>query len=523
MPRVKQITEMKKTNTSAKKKTTSSRANSAKKTTIKRGSSSANKKTSPKARPVIIDVIEDSEDFSFPDLPLTADFSEVAENNNYGELNNEELVIEDKEKNTNNIDKQKLFFSELVSEIKEKKPVERSKKNRNNLDDDEEIKGPKNVNLYRRLVWRFMLGVLVLAVIIFYFAFSKLTITILPNGELINDNVLVKIESASATTSENVLNSTDFRETIPGEVKELVFNEEKEFMSSGEEYVGEEIVGRVTLINTTNKDQPLIATTRLLTPDNKLYRLKDAVNVPARGQIEADIYTEKPTAEFAINPTTFIIPGLWVGLQDKIYAKNNESFTYKQKVNKYIKASDIEQAVNEMQAIMLAKAQAMTQGQAKDTEVLYEFIGSTTFDYSAKAGDEGDSFKVKASSTLIAITFSKNDIYKLTGTRLSLLVPDDKQLIENNASDITYKFESYDADAKSATLKLSFNGTMILKSDTDFIDKKQLVNLNREQLESYLNNFPEIKIYELKFFPGFVTRVPRLPERITIEIKGLNK
>jgi hypothetical protein len=62
---------------------------------------------------------------------------------------------------------------------------------------------------------------------------------------------------------------------------------------------------------------------------------------------------------------------------------------------------------------------------------------------------------------------------------------------------------------------------MVLKSNTEIIDKKQLVNLNRQQLENYLKTFPEIKSYELKFSPAFINRAPRLPERIKIEINGL--
>ena len=59
---------------------------------------------------------------------------------------------------------------------------------------------------------------------------------------------------------------------------------------------------------------------------------------------------------------------------------------------------------------------------------------------------------------------------------------------------------------------------MILKSNTEIIDKKQIVNLNRDQLENYLKTFPEIKTFELKFYPSFITRAPRLPERISVVI-----
>ena len=492
MPKTKKTTEEKK---SSKKEKANKKNVSTLKKPRKRESSSASKKV----KPVIIDIIEDEEETAFPDLPPLEQIPDLPEEEN--------LVTE--------IDQQKKFFSELITEIKTNNPKQLSKKEGTPLSEG------KNLVLYRRLVWRFLLILIVAAAAIFYFSFTKLTIAISPKGEIISDNFLVKIEKEGDIKDQELV-QTDFREIVKGEIKELAFNEEKVFMSSGEEYIGEEIVGRVTIVNTTAKNQALVATTRLLTQDNKLFRIKEAVNVPAGGEVEVDIYTEKPAPEFAINPTTFTIPGLWVGLQDKIYAKNKEAFSYRQKANKYVKAADIEKAINELQSIILTKAKAETSGASKDREVLYEFLSSTDFDYDVKAGDDLESFTIKASSSLLIVSFLKNDIYNLAGARLGLLIPDDKRLIEDGIN-FSYKFENYDKEKNEVTLKLDFNGTMILKSNTNFLDKKQLTSLTREQLENYLENFQEIKEYELDFFPDFINRSPKLPERIKIEIKGLEK
>ncbi len=490
MPRTKKITEEKKS--SKKEKVSKKNA-----PTLKKSRKRESLSVSRKVKPVVIDIIEDEEETAFPDLPPLEQIPDLPEEEN--------LVTE--------IDQQKKFFRELVSEIKTNNPKQPAEK-------EASLSEGKNLVLYRRLVWRFLLILIIAAAAIFYFSFTKLTIAISPKGEVISDNLLVKVEKGGEENEEEV--ETDFREVVKGEIKELTFNEEKVFMSSGEEYIGEEIVGQVTIVNTTAKNQALVATTRLLTQDNKLFRIKEAVNVPAGGEVEVDIYTEKPAPEFAINPTTFTIPGLWVGLQDKIYAKNKEAFIYRQKANKYVKAADIEKAINELQSIILAKAKAETSRASKDTETLYEFLGSTDFDYDVKAGDDLESFTIKASSSLLVVSFSKNDIYNLAGARLGLLIPDDKRLIEDGIN-FSYKFENYDKEKNEVTLKLDFNGTMILKSNTNFIDKKQLTSLTREQLENYLENFQEIKEYELDFFPDFINRSPKLPERIKIEIKGLEK
>lgn len=469
--------------------------------------SASKKNYKAKVKPVIIDVIEDEDEKSaFPDLPHNyineGEIFEIEESNNF---------------NIKPLDKQEKFFSELINEIKENNPELQKKKLDTNVEDKN--RAPRNsLSLYKRLVWRFVLGIGALLIIVLYFSFSKLTITIFPTGETINDNMLVRVVNNDEISDEQ---SVDFREVVTGKIEKVVLNEEKTFSASGEEFIGEEISGLVKIINTTSKAQALIATTRLLSPDNKLFRLKESVNVPASGEVEVEIYVDKPSEDLAINPTSFTIPGLWVGLQDKIFAKSTESFVYRQKINKYIKTNDIEQAISEMNAILLAKAKNTKHKEIKNPKTIYEFIGSTEFDYNAKAGENKDSFNVKASSTLISLTFSQDDISRLTNAKLNLLVPDDKKLMEQEAENIIYKFENYDENKNEATLKLSYTGVMILKSDTNLIDKKQLVNLNKPQLENYLKNFSEIKNYDFKFFPSFINRAPWLPERIEIKIKGM--
>lgn len=480
---------------------TSTKSNSSKKPSTRKLSQ---EKVRTKSRPVIIDVIEDDdEETELPDLPqYLSDATSIPE---------EKTEIDF---NVQTVDQQKKFFSEMVNEIKEVS----SPKKETGPEKPKKNSPTKSVGLYRKLVWQFVLGISALLLIILYFALSKLTITISPNGEVINDNLLVKI---SSSTSANEKDSTDFRESVAGQVQEISLNEEKVFLASGEEFSGEEVSGRVTLINTTAKDQPLVATTRLLSPDNKLFRLKEAVNIPAGGEIEAEIYVEKPSEDLAIAPTNFTIPGLWAGLQDKIYGRSKEPFVYRQKISKYVKASDIEKAISEMNAILLTKAKTEGKNDSENTQTLYEFLSPTKFDYTVKPGEAVESFTLQASTTMLSISFSKDDIHELTTTKLKLLVPDDKKLIEHNTDNINYKLENYEPENKTATLRLSFNGTMILQSDTELIDKKQLVNLTGEQIETYLKNFSEIKEYSLEFSPSFIKRAPRLPERIEVEIRGL--
>lgn len=472
----------------------------------------APKKTEKKAKAVVIDIIEDEEEESqsFPELPETPayDFSgaDFQERVRQQEEVLEALAAEREltEQATDSLDQQKNFFSryalEAVSAPKEDNP------------------GVKRVGLYRRLVWKFTILIVAVFLVVAYFSLFRLNIKIVPRGEALNDSLLLKITSESASTTAETEN--DFREPVTGNVQEIAVATEKSFAASGEEPVGDEIAGQVRIINNSAKAQALVATTRLLSPDNKLYRIKEAVNVPAGGETKVDIYSDLPSSDLAIAPTTFTIPGLWVGLQDKIYAKSDASFTFRQKVNRYVKASDIEAAKKELRDELADRAQASLAASAGEERIVQE-LEPPYFEIDAKAGEAKDSFTVKASATYIGIAFPRKDVARLAAAKLALVVPEDKDLVNDGSSSLAYIFDNYDQQAKVATIKATFSGTMVLQDDTEIIDKKQLVNLTRSQIDKYLETFPEIKSYELNFFPSFMKRAPQLPERIEIEVEGL--
>ncbi len=523
MPRVLKKSAAESAKKPAKKKLAASKSKSQAVKTSKKSAVLSDKSLKKKARPVVIDIIEDDEsDNFFPDFPelktqTIVEDMVMEETVEGGEEDEEGKRLEDSGR-IEELDQQKKYFSKFVSE----KAANNRELETGDEYVEEETATKKSVGLYRRLVWKFLGLTVVLVLVVLYLSFSKLVINITPNGEALNDSLLIKVgpdrvlgENASSTASD--ISAVDFRDVVDGTVREMEVSEEKIFPASGEESVGEEISGQVVLINNSAKSQQLVATTRLLSPDNKLFRIKTAVNIPAYGEAEAEIYADKPNSDMAILPTTFTIPGLWLGLQDKIFAKSTTTFVYQQKVKKYVKASDIDAAKNEMNDILLAKVK-VSQSEDINTGVIYEALVPTSIEASAKVGDSVDEFTVKAKEKLVVITYSKKQAAELAENKLSLLVPDDKELVGYDEKNISYVFDNYNSKTGVASIKVNFNGTMILKGDTEIIDKKQIVNLNQSQLENYLKTFPEIKTFELKFYPSFITRAPRLPERIKVVI-----
>lgn len=458
-----------------------------------------------KKKSVLVDVIEDEPLPSEPEWPTR---------DNKPSSVRAKQVSEDLDEN---LDNQKKFFSELATEIKTKN---------NKSSREEKVVAKRSLSLYRRFAVKFLILVGILAAAVIYFSFSKLIITITPQGETISDNLLLKVSNAnaSATSTAATDQENDPREAISGSVKEINAQAEQTYAATGEEFTGEEIVGQVSIINNNNKSQALVATTRILSPDNKLFRIKNAVNVPAGGEVKVDIYADKPSADLAIGPTRFTIPGLWLGLQDKIYAKSDTAFVFQQKIKKYINPSDIERATQDINNLLLQNAQTAAQqlistNTAANIRWLYTPSGSAVISMDGKAGEAKESFVAKASGKIVAVAFSTDEAAKLAVAKLNLVIPDDKQLANFKPENIDYSLDNYNAATGEATIKADFTGSMILKNNAEIIDRRQLVDLNANQIASYLKNQPEIKDYQLKFSPSFIKKAPSLVDRIIVKIK----
>ena len=115
--------------------------------------------------------------------------------------------------------------------------------------------------------------------------------------------------------------------------------------------------GTVTIYNSWSENQPLMATTRLLTPDGVLFRIKERVDVPAGGKIEnVEVYADQPGTSGNIGPTSFTIPGLWQGLQEKIYAENSEPMTGGLRETKFITQKIISETSDVLKGELIEKA-----------------------------------------------------------------------------------------------------------------------------------------------------------------------
>jgi hypothetical protein len=371
----------------------------------------------------------------------------------------------------------------------------------------------RSIAVYRKIAYSFIILTVMLLAAIFYFSFVKVTITVLPKQESLNSNLIVDILDKDKGTAAGG--------AVPGEVKQAEIEQSKIYAASGIETVGEEVTGKITVINDYNRSQQLVAATRFLSPDNKLFRLKNTITVPAGGQVEADVYADEVNPEMAIAAAHFIIPGLWAGLQDKIYGESKEPMEYSQQVKKYIQQADIETAVKDLRESLLEKAKVEIGENYKDySRVIYDIDNnSISQEVGGKVGEEKDEFPVTMKTNVIAVAFNEDDIFKLAEQKLNSILSDDKKLLQFGKDNISYGLNGYNINQGSASLNASFSGKITAREGADIVERDKILGLSREQLDAYLKNMPEIADYEIKFYPSFINKVPNLADRIEIEIR----
>ncbi len=368
--------------------------------------------------------------------------------------------------------------------------------------------------LYRKIAVSFVVLSLVALAAVGYFAVVRLDIAVTPRETAVEGTTSFKVYDRPADYAVPAGSTL-------GVVRALEAEASVTQAASGKKVSGAELSGTVTLVNGYIKDQPLVATTRLLTPDGQLLRLRNTVTVPAGGQVEAEVYGEASDPSFSLADSRLTIPGLWAGLQDKIYADAKAgSVRYQEKGTSFVTADDIAAATILAKAALLEKAkQDIEETYADYSEKLFSLDEkSLKVVASAKADDEATGFKATASGTITIVAFKRDSVKDFTNTALSAAVPNG---VEVDAAAARPAFSILQADTEDNIAEVSMKtAASAAASDPEaLIDRTKIISLRRPQLEGYLKSLPMIESYELKFTPSFWPLTPSLADRITVHLK----
>jgi hypothetical protein len=299
--------------------------------------------------------------------------------------------------------------------------------------------------------------------------------------------------------------------------------------------------GTVRIVNKYSKSQTLVRTTRLLTSDNKLYRIDAQVVVPPGGEVQVAVYADKPGSQFVLTgPQKFTIPGLFVDLQQYIYAESDAPFQAvpqdsadipepvnptptpaTPKPGKPVTQADLDRAEKTLTDTVVSQAMKTLAAEVGDTsnlEVVY-VVKVVDRKFMVRPGDIAENFLASVKLDVTAVYYGKEDMQTLVRSRLRERVPAGREFLPFDSGAVTYSLESSDIAQEIASIRVSADAAYRLSPASPLLQKSVIAGKSKSEAESLLRAVEGVESVEVKIQPGWIDSVPSLKDRIDLKVE----
>ncbi len=371
---------------------------------------------------------------------------------------------------------------------------------------------------YKYIATIFILAAIVLLIGVAYLVLAQATIVLTAADEPLQ-------ESFELTITENAATSTSTNPVVAGKIfSERISATEEYQVTHGGKKIEAVATGKVIIYNKRNQAQTLVATTRLLSEDGVLFRLKDKVIVPANGDVEASVYADKAGKSGEVMATTFTIPGLSAEVQKLIYAESREPMRGGEREIGVLTEADVEKAMSEFKKTQLEKVVTKLLAQMENTDWVLVGGGIEPNDqklsYDKKLGEEVSAFNLQGEMTVGAVFAEKQKMLDKATEELQKTRGNNGGEVNVDPESFQYELEGMNLEGKEATAKVSLSGMVNFDPTKNIFDKNILVGFTESDLKLYFSQFNAINDVRVEFSPFWVKKVPILKDHITIKIQG---
>lgn len=385
---------------------------------------------------------------------------------------------------------------------------------RRGSDETEEVYYPPeaeriSLSSYKKTALGFLSLAVLLLTAIAYVSFARATVTVVPR---ITENEVEITAGVRSDPAEGEVLGEVKTITLEGERIEAVTGETRELPANA--------VGNVKVINNSPRPMLLVATTRLLSKEGVLFRLKKAVTVSSKSSVAAEVYADKPGKEGNIPPTSFTIPGLSQEMQKQIYATSEAAMTGGVVMRVGVGQEDVNRAAEEVAKQIMengsSEIKKMWEAGLGNAEIYQKKILSAEAD--PPIGSDAKSFKVKAKVQITGVRYDKEKLYALAEAKLKEKSGADVSLVSTDMENFDIEVVKVDSETNIATLRAKLKGRFSITEHSQVLDPDQLVGLTKSSAESYLRGFHSVESVEIKISPFWLQRLPNLKDRINIKV-----
>lgn len=292
-------------------------------------------------------------------------------------------------------------------------------------------------------------------------------------------------------------------------------------------------IGRVTLYNEASMGiQPLVAGTRLQTPDGKMFRLKDRVIVPAAtmaagklvaASVEADVVADQAGELYNIGPVSkFTIPG-FAGTPkfSGFYASSKDPMTGGFiGEGKYPTAADIrtakESAERQMKGVVdsFLATQVVPEGfkimeNSKKFTVIRTVVNESV--------DDRGNFSIYMEAEGRVDALKEEQVLKLM-TALAQQAKGDEAALQIKSDTLSYGDITVDAKTGSITLPVDFKGVFWAPLDLDAF-KAKIMGKTQDELKAIIVGSNSLEKADISLWPFWVRTVPNDGKRVKVELQ----
>lgn len=392
---------------------------------------------------------------------------------------------------------------------------------------------------------------LIILLTITYIALPGATVSLTPKSNVLDTSVNITMADIEANRAE--LDTHPLHE-IPSYSVTKKIQKVFTYQATGKVFKGENATGSITIMNASANEWPLVVKTRFQTSGGLVFRLQNAVTVPAAkddqnpGNVEVqviadelDVYNQVVGDRGNIQPTKFFLPGLSGDNQKKLFAESKAPFSGgKTLVIKTIAKEDLDAAYSKMAGDLKASAQAELQASIKEKNDnqktnLVLLTGNDAIATSEPkvvippnlAGQKLETFDVQGEMVTTGIAYNKDDLLSILKTELKLKKNPEKRLEYIDDESLSYRVVENDKVGRKIKITATIKGLEEFEISPDKENGDRLIKKIKEHImgkpineaENYIQNLPEIDKVHIESWPAWAATLPGIPDNIKIEIK----
>jgi len=349
--------------------------------------------------------------------------------------------------------------------------------------------------------------------------------------------IVITLKKTQTTFDEVVEVSSEFTKVdfggsnilLPGELLAANRNLTMEFPANGKEKIEKKAKGTLTVYNAySSEPQVLVATTRFLSPDGKLFRLDKRVVIPGAkvtggkivpSSIEVLVTADKPGEEYNLeSQKSWRIPGFkgsprYEGFYADALSSLTGGFIGERAVPteedignaKSAIETALRDALKSQMLILLADRFTLLDG-------AQEFKISTL---EIETGAQKGTFSIFAEAEMRYLIFEEGMLKEALRDIARVSLPPDIRV-----RDFVLNYNKATVDLTERAMSFSVDGSIVFESDIDIPSlKRQLFGQNEEELKRIIFLLAGLEKANISIWPFWVKRVPTSQKRVEIIVK----